>query len=170
MISSLVHHSDQALPATARAFLFVGSMDINPKQERYAQLIVEGHTQAEAYRRSHPNSLKWKDETVWSRASELMADSKVSARVAELRAEVEKEHGVTVASLIRELEEARIAALSAPLAPQSSAAVSATMGKARITGLDKQVGTPENPLSIAANLNVSVDWAALKSKVASKAK
>ena len=41
-------------------------------------------------------------------------------------------------SLVNELEEARIAALTAE-SPQSAAAVSATMGKAKLMGLDKQI-------------------------------
>lgn len=45
---------------------------------------------------------------------------------------------VTVESLTEELEEARKAALGAEN-PQCGAAVSATMGKAKLYGLDKQL-------------------------------
>lgn len=68
----------------------------------------------------------------------MLAQVEVSARVAELRAEAAKRHSVTVESLIIELEEARAIALAAET-PQTSAAVSATMGKAKLCGLDKQV-------------------------------
>lgn len=41
-------------------------------------------TQSDAYRTAY-NAGKMADSTIWARASELMADSKVSARVKELR-------------------------------------------------------------------------------------
>ena len=49
-----------------------------------------------------------------------------------------KRNEITVDTLLDELEEARKAALDADTA-QSSAAVSATMGKARLLGLDKKI-------------------------------
>lgn len=49
-----------------------------------------------------------------------------------------RRHDLTVGDLLAELEEARQAALGAEN-PQSSAAVAATMGKAKILGLDKQI-------------------------------
>lgn len=54
-----------------------------------------------------------------------------------MRGEIKQRHNVTVDSLLAELEEAR-QALSAET-PQSSAAVAATMGKAKLVGLDKQI-------------------------------
>ena len=51
-----------------------------------------------------------------------------------LKAEARQRHAVTVDDLLHELEQARAAALAAPT-PQSSAAVSATMGKAKMLGL-----------------------------------
>ena len=51
-----------------------------------------------------------------------------------LKAEARQRHAVTVGDLLQELEQARAAALAAPT-PQSSAAVSATMGKAKMLGL-----------------------------------
>ncbi|SKO16492.1 Uncharacterised protein [Mycobacteroides abscessus subsp. massiliense] len=51
-----------------------------------------------------------------------------------LKAEARQRHAVTVDDLLHELEQARAAALTAPT-PQSSAAVSATMGKAKMLGL-----------------------------------
>ncbi|KAF0679407.1 hypothetical protein Y59_27690 [Enterobacter hormaechei] len=56
----------------------------------------------------------------------------------ELQGEIKQRHNVTVDSLLAELEEARQKALSAET-PQSSAAVAATMGKAKLVGLDKQI-------------------------------
>ena len=75
---------------------------------------------------------------VRKRAYELMREGYVAGQIAELQAEAAKAHRCTVDSLLRELEEARTVALSCET-PQSSAAVSATMGKAKLCGLDKQL-------------------------------
>lgn len=52
---------------------------LTPKQERFAQLVAGGSSQADAYREAF-NS-KGKDSTVHSEASRLMRDPKVSTRV-----------------------------------------------------------------------------------------
>lgn len=113
-------------------------MSITQKQERFAQVFVETGNASNAYRTAYDCSPDIKPETVWVKASELLSDGNVSARVAELKAAHADRHGVTVDSLLLELEEARKAALDAEK-PQAAAAVSATMGKARITGKDKQI-------------------------------
>lgn len=68
----------------------------------------------------------------------------LKAYVEELRAEVRERFMVTIESLIAELEEARQAALGAEN-PQCGAAVSATMGKAKLCGLDKQIIEHKGP-------------------------
>ena len=62
---------------------------LTAKQEAFAQAIASGKTQADAYRLAY-NADKQKDATLWSNASRLMADSKVLARVDELRGKLEK--------------------------------------------------------------------------------
>ena len=64
---------------------------LTPREEKFAQGVADGLSQAEAYRQAYQSAAGWKDKTVWSRASELMADSKVSGRVEELRAELAKQ-------------------------------------------------------------------------------
>lgn len=59
-------------------------MAVTPRQEKFAQEVANGHSQAEAYRIAYPKSQLWKDEAVWSMASKLMRN--VSQRVDELRA------------------------------------------------------------------------------------
>lgn len=58
-------------------------MALTPKQEAFAKCVAEGLSQSDAYRSAY-NS-KAKPETVQANASRLMADSRVSARVSELR-------------------------------------------------------------------------------------
>jgi len=62
----------------------------------------------------------------------------VFARIAELRKEHREKHKLTVDDLLKELEDNRKAALEAEIV-QSSAATAATMGKAKLLGLDKQI-------------------------------
>jgi phage terminase small subunit len=123
---------------------------LTPKQESFAQKYVETGNASEAYRQAY--STKGKGENlVWSEACKVLKHPKVSQRVDELKAEHQKRHNVTVDSLLQELEEARTTAQTSEK-PQTAAMVSATMGKARILGLDKQVVEHE-----AADVNVVIN-------------
>lgn len=107
------------------------------KQEAFACAYVEnGGNASEAYRTAY-DAGEMADSTIWVKASELLSNGKVAVRVKELRDAIAEAHKLTVADLIKELEEARIAALTAETV-QSSAATAATMGKAKLLGLDKQ--------------------------------
>jgi len=65
---------------------------LTPQQEHFCQLVASGKTQADAYRGAYKVNPKTKPETTQANASRLMANSKVVARVAELRKELaEKE-------------------------------------------------------------------------------
>lgn len=105
------------------------------KQEAFAQKYIETGNASEAYR--HAYGTKGKPETVARSAHDLVQHPKVSARLAELRQAVMEAHGVTVASLIAELEEARQVGKGRE---QAAAMVAATMGKAKLAGLDKDPG------------------------------
>jgi hypothetical protein len=59
----------------------------NARHEKFSQGIAQGLSQRKAYREAFPNSKKWKDETVDSKASALAKDDKVLARVNELKSE-----------------------------------------------------------------------------------
>lgn len=110
-------------------------MTLTAKQEAFCLAYLETGNASEAYRQAY-NAENMKPETVNVKASELLASGKVSVRVAQLQAEAAKRNEVTVDSLLAELEEARQLALQEG---QPSAMVSATMGKAKITGKDKQL-------------------------------
>ena len=101
-------------------------------------MIVEGLGQSDAYRQAGYKTDSMKPATLHRKAKAMMDKSKIAARLAELREPIVKRHNVTVDSLMVELEEARKAALGAET-PQSSAAVAAKMGKAKLCGLDKQL-------------------------------
>lgn len=60
----------------------------NARHEKFAQELVQGTSQRKAYRVAFPKSVKWKDETVDSKASNLAKNDKVLARVKELQDEI----------------------------------------------------------------------------------
>ena len=60
-------------------------MSVTPQQELFAQHVASGRSQAEAYRLAYPKSRGWKPNAVWSQASQLMADRRLTVRVQELR-------------------------------------------------------------------------------------
>lgn len=76
--------------------------------------------------------------------SENLTKPDIAEAVDRYKLSIKKRHGITIESLLRELEEAREAALSAET-PQSSAAIAATMGKAKLTGLDKHIVEVSGP-------------------------
>lgn len=63
---------------------------LTAKQEEFVQNIIQGMSQADAYRSAY-STKNMSDKTIWENASRLMADSKVKARVAELRGQLDKE-------------------------------------------------------------------------------
>lgn len=108
-------------------------MALTIKQEAFALAYVETGNASEAYRRSY-NAENMKPAVIAVKASELLANGNVAVRVAALQASHVERHEITVSDLIRELEEARVAA-STSEKPQAAAMVAATMGKAKLLGL-----------------------------------
>lgn len=123
-----------------------------PNEEKFAQSFVETGNASEAYRAAYKAD-KMSDNAISVEAHRVKERPRVSLRIKELQGEIKQRHNVTVDSLLAELEEARQKALSAET-PQSSAAVAATMGKAKLTGLDKQI--VEMRGSLGLNLNKSL--------------
>ncbi len=58
---------------------------LTPKQEKFAQCVADGMSQADAYRVAFNVKKTTKPETTQANASRLMANGTISARVAELR-------------------------------------------------------------------------------------
>jgi len=110
---------------------------LTQKKEMFCQAFVKFGDASEAYRKAFVAD-KMKPETINNKAYQLRQMGEIRARISDLQDEVKQRHNVTVDSLLKELEEARQSALTAET-PQSSAAVAATMGKAKLTGLDKVV-------------------------------
>ena len=108
-------------------------MAMTPKREEFCLAYMETGYAAEAYRRAF-DAENMKPETIYKRASELLANGDIKGRLAELQALAAEKAVVTVLSLTEELEQARALALSTS---QPSAAVSASLGKAKLHGLLK---------------------------------
>lgn len=60
---------------------------LTEKQEQFVRNILEGMNQTDAYRAAYPNQ-RMSDKTISEAASRLMANSKVVARLSELRNEL----------------------------------------------------------------------------------
>jgi len=121
---------------------------LNPKQEKFCQLYVELGNASEAYRRAYNSSAK--QESVAVNASKLLSETNVSLRVEEIREALKANHGITLKNILDELEEARKLAHSTGTA---SAAVAASMGKAKLLGFDKgEKEKPKESPSITINI------------------
>jgi hypothetical protein len=96
----------------------------NPRHESFAQALAKGKTADEAYALAgyRPNR---------GNAATLKANQSITDRVTELQERVAKKVDVTIESLAAELDEARAIALAEK---QPSAAIAATMGKAKLFG------------------------------------
>lgn len=101
----------------------------NSRHESFAQAIAKGIAGSVAYKASGYGASGKAAEAC---ASRLLTDAKVAARVQELQSKAARKVEVTVESIAKELEEARKLAIAEK---QSSAAVAASMGKAKLFGL-----------------------------------
>ena len=81
-------------------------MKLTPKQEKFAQGVASGMTQADAYRAAY-NASGMKDATIQRNASALMKDNKISTRVVELQKPVIDATQLTLEEHLRVLQELR---------------------------------------------------------------
>lgn len=123
---------------------------LTPKQEQFCKLYIELGNASDAYRQSYNTNAN--SQSVNVRACELLKNSNVTVRIKELQSVASEKHNVTVEGLLTELEQARISALACDI-PQANAAITATMGKAKLCGLDKRVIGHNNPIN---NLPVTI--------------
>lgn len=133
------------------------------KMEKFCLAYVETANAAESYRIAY-NTENMATATIGREGYNTLQKPQVQARLEELRKKVMERHEITVDTLLAELEEARTAALCAET-PQTSAAVSATMGKAKLLGLDKKIVelTGKDGAPIETSSTVTVDQKALSS-------
>ena len=125
--------------------------DVSTREENVAQRFVETGNGAQSYRECFGSTSKWAHTS----AAEVLRRPHVRARVAELKEMHAEAHGITVAHLIAELEDARCEAMTSFPAVQAGAAVSAVMAKAKLLGFDKQLveHTGKNGEPLVATVN-----------------
>lgn len=73
-------------------------MTLTQKQETFALAYVETGNASEAYRSAYSVKANTKPETVWTNASQLLTDTKVTQKVLELQAKAAERTLVTVES------------------------------------------------------------------------
>lgn len=103
---------------------------MTPKQEKFCQLYVELGNASEAYRQAYDAS-KMQPPTINVKACQMLAQDKISVRVAELKAQHAERHDMTVDDIATMLKEDRDFARQCET---PAAAVSATMGLAKLYG------------------------------------
>lgn len=100
----------------------------NARQEKFAQELAKGKSQVDAY-----TAAGYRPDD--GAAARLSGNVRVAARVAELQARAAEKAVVTAADIVRQLDEDREFAKACGSA---AAAVSASMGKAKVLGLIKE--------------------------------
>lgn len=112
-------------------------LKLTPKQEQFCQLYIELGNASEAYRQAY-DADSMSEGTVNTKASELLKNGKITVRLKQIRTHHQVRHNITVDMLLDELEQARLAAKGDETRrPQANVMIAATMGKAKILGLDR---------------------------------
>lgn len=135
------------------------AINLTPKQENFCQSYIENGNASDAYRKAY-DAEKMKGATINRNAKALLDNNKIATRIDELRQQHTDRHNLTVDDLIDELDEARNVAIKAEN-PQCTAAIAATMGKAKLLGKDKHKPgkfeiKDENLTSIAKSVLIAI--------------
>lgn len=123
----------------------------NVRQETFCQLIAKspktGWHQGKCYTEA---GFKTANRSADACAARLLTRANIKTRIAELIEPAVRKTGVTVASLLNELEQARVAAHDDR---QFSASVQAIAGKAKLAGLDRENGGAGSEFSKCASID-----------------
>jgi phage terminase small subunit len=107
---------------------------MTPKQADFVRLYFELGNASEAYKQAYNST--GKPNTLHRKANELLKHPIIKSEIEAMQEEAKNRNNITIDNVIAELEEAR---QTAKQSGNASAMVSATMGKAKLLGLDKQV-------------------------------
>ena len=107
-------------------------MTLTPKQEAFAQAVVTGLTQSDAYRAAYKVRPGTKAVSINVAASKLMADPNISIRVAKLRETVAKKSQITLETHLSDLLRLREMAAKGK---QYSAAITAEVARGKASGV-----------------------------------
>jgi len=136
---------------------------LTAKQEDFCRKFMELKSASAAYRASY-SAENSKKETVHRRASELLDNSKVAARLDELRAQADKHVEITLGEVSGALRQALTMALDRG---QTGSAVAAANGLAKLAGLITDRQRIENVDANEAHLEALRELAAAPAAPAS---
>lgn len=110
---------------------------LTPKQEKFCQVAVETGNYNEAYRQAYGQFNNMNTNSAKRQAVILSQQPEIAQEIDRLREAARERHSVSVDTVTLELEDARMVAMDGG---NASAAVQASMGKAKLHGLlvDKQ--------------------------------
>ena len=133
-------------------------MSLTIKQEKFCMVYVETGNASEAYRQAY-NAENMSNEAIGVEASRMLDHPIVTLKIKELKSGHTKRHELTIDDLVKQLEEARQVALALEN-PQCSAAISATMGTAKLLGLvvDKNETTGANGGAIQHAVSIKIEF------------
>ena len=117
---------------------------LSTKEQKFVDEIIAGEGDAEAYRRSYTCDT-WNNANIRKAAFVVRHRPRVSKAIEDARGKASNQADITVQTLLDELDEARLVAAAEK---QGSAMTAATMGKARLLGLDKKIVVLEDAESL----------------------
>lgn len=125
----------------------------NQRHELFCQEYLKSGNASEAFRMAYPHSVRWKPETVHSKASNLLKAGKVQTRVEELQREQQKRCAITKDRLLGELGKIAFSSIAdmhntwierkdfEQLTPDQKASIKSISTKM----MKKNIGTADNP-------------------------
>jgi hypothetical protein len=123
------------------------SPGLTPKMHQFCLNVVEGDGPSEAYKSAYVAD-NMTAEAIAVEASRLQRDPRVRERIDELRSSLQRSLGISRATLLRELDEARqVAKVNGDV----KAALSATMAKAKLLGFLDHAIKPMSSSEIEAS-------------------
>lgn len=131
---------------------------LTPRRERFAQLVAQGSTQADAYRQAGYSTDNMLPTTVHEEASRLASLPNVSARITELQQEAAIAAGLTVQRLMAAVNRNIDASVTGKHRPQYAASNGAIEIGARLIGApgyDRQAGNSTINISVLAMQHVA---------------
>ena len=105
--------------------------ELTPKMEKFAQEVASGKTQAEAYRIAY-DAANMGENTIYSKASILMARDDIRARVDEIRMPVIQSKRLTLENHLEDLKALRNMAIKDG---KLSAAINAEIARGKAAGV-----------------------------------
>lgn len=116
------------------------SQNLTPQQQQFCQHYLQSNDASAAYRQAYKSD-SLTAQGIAAKAQALLQQDKVQQHLQQLRTRQGILHGMSIEALLAELEQARQLALDLKIhdKPQISSAISATLGKAKLLGLDKQL-------------------------------